>query len=119
MKPLKCFLKILPNLLLRLQKGFAGGNVTIPHKEVAFAAVDSRDEAAAAIGAVNTLWFEDGRLCGGNTDAYGFAANLDALAPDGTMPIPLWCLAQVVRDARLCTLCRHAGFRASPSSIAR
>jgi len=63
------------------KKGFAGGNVTIPHKEVAFAAVDSRDEAAAAIGAVNTLWFEDGRLCGGNTDAYGFAANLDALAP--------------------------------------
>lgn len=48
---------------------------------MAFAAVDSRDEAAAAIGAVNTLWFEDGRLCGGNTDAYGFAANLDALAP--------------------------------------
>ncbi len=63
------------------KNGFAGGNVTIPHKEVAFAAVDSHDAAAAAIGAVNTLWFEDGRLCGGNTDAYGFAANLDALAP--------------------------------------
>ena len=63
------------------KNGFAGGNVTIPHKEVAFAAVESRDAAAVAIGAVNTLWFEDGRLCGGNTDAYGFAANLDALAP--------------------------------------
>jgi shikimate dehydrogenase len=57
--------------------GFAGGNVTIPHKEAAFAAVARRDGAAEAIGAVNTLWFEDGRLVGGNTDAYGFSANLD------------------------------------------
>ncbi|MFS2325568.1 shikimate dehydrogenase [Brucella sp. H1_1004] len=63
------------------KNGFAGGNVTIPHKEVAFATVESRDAAAVAIGAVNTLWFENGKLCGGNTDAYGFAANLDALAP--------------------------------------
>jgi shikimate dehydrogenase len=63
------------------QKGFAGGNVTIPHKEAAFAAVARRDEAAEKIGAVNTLWFEDGLLCGGNTDAAGFAANLDEHAP--------------------------------------
>lgn len=63
------------------QNGLVGGNVTIPHKEAAFGAVESHDEAAQAIGAVNTLWFEHGRLCGGNTDAYGFAANLDALAP--------------------------------------
>ena len=40
-----------------------------------------RDEAAEQIGAVNTLWFEDGVLCGGNTDADGFAANLDEHAP--------------------------------------
>ncbi|MER2536697.1 MAG: shikimate dehydrogenase [Rhizobiaceae bacterium] len=59
------------------ERGFAGGNVTIPHKEAAFAAVSRRDEAAEMIGAVNTLWFEDGRLHGGNTDAKGFAANLD------------------------------------------
>ena len=61
--------------------GFGGGNVTIPHKEAAFALAGRRDEAAEAIGAVNTLWFEDGRLCGGNTDAHGFAANLDQYAP--------------------------------------
>ena len=65
---------------LRAQ-GFAGGNVTIPNKEVAFAAVQRRDEAAEQIGAVNTLWFEDGVLHGGNTDAEGFAANLDAHEP--------------------------------------
>lgn len=61
--------------------GLSGGNVTIPHKEAAFRLVGRRDEAAEAIGAVNTLWFEDGILCGGNTDAYGFAANLDERAP--------------------------------------
>lgn len=58
-------------------QGFHGGNVTIPHKEAAFAQVQRRDHAADEIGAVNTLWFEDGVLCGGNTDAEGFAANLD------------------------------------------
>lgn len=60
---------------------FAGGNVTIPHKEAVFEAVSRRDDAAAAIGAVNTVWMEGGELVGGNTDAYGFAANLDAGAP--------------------------------------
>ena len=63
------------------ENGYRGGNVTIPHKEAAFALVDRRDEAAEAIGAVNTLWFEDGALWGGNTDAHGFAANLDDHAP--------------------------------------
>ncbi len=63
------------------ERGFSGGNVTIPHKEAAFAAVARYDAAAEMIGAVNTLWFEDGNLVGGNTDAQGFAANLDAGAP--------------------------------------
>jgi shikimate dehydrogenase len=64
------------------RNGFAGGNVTIPHKEAAFRIVEKRDRDAEAIGAVNTIWFDaDGRLCGGNTDAYGFAANLDDEVP--------------------------------------
>lgn len=62
--------------------GFAGGNVTIPHKEAAFAGVARRDEAAELTGAVNTLWLEDGVLCGGNTDVLGFAGNLDRHAPE-------------------------------------
>jgi shikimate dehydrogenase len=61
--------------------GFAGGNVTIPHKEDMCGLVDRLDEAAELIGAVNTLWLEDGAICGGNTDAIGFAANLDQHAP--------------------------------------
>ncbi|MBZ9675214.1 shikimate dehydrogenase [Mesorhizobium sp. ES1-1] len=63
------------------KNGYRGGNVTIPHKEAAFAQAGRRDDAAEQIGAVNTLWFEDGDLWGGNTDAHGFAANLDDHAP--------------------------------------
>src|SRR5690606_30913570 len=40
---------------------YVGGNVTVPHKEAAFAAVAERDAAADAIGAVNTLWTEGGK----------------------------------------------------------
>lgn len=61
--------------------GFVGGNVTIPHKETAFSLCTRHDVAAAEIGAVNTLWFEEGVLWGGNTDSYGFTANLDATSP--------------------------------------
>ncbi len=63
------------------ENGFAGGNVTIPHKEAAFRAADDIDPAAELIGAVNTLWREDGRLKGANSDAPGFCANLDQNAP--------------------------------------
>ena len=60
---------------------FVGCNVTVPHKEAAFAAVAKRDRAAEETGALNTIWLEDGRLVGGNTDPVGFLANLDAEAP--------------------------------------
>ena len=70
------FLRGLP------RSGLAGGNVTIPHKEAAYAGVVERDEAAEIIGAVNTLWLHEGELRGGNTDVHGFAANLDQFAPE-------------------------------------
>lgn len=68
------FLKDLP------ESGLVGGNVTVPHKDAAFAAVAVRDAAAEAIGAVNTLWIDGGDVIGGNTDAFGFLANLDDIA---------------------------------------
>lgn len=72
----------LPSFLKEMTaRGFRGGNVTIPHKEAVHAAVARCDAAAELIGAVNTLWHEDGVLVGGNTDAAGFAANLDDHAP--------------------------------------
>lgn len=56
--------------------GFRGVNVTVPHKEAALALCDSVDQAARAIGAVNTVTVQDGKLVGSNTDAMGFLANL-------------------------------------------
>lgn len=61
--------------------GFVGCNVTVPHKELAFAAIGDAGPAARAIGAINTIWLEDGRTVGANTDAAGFLANLDQEAP--------------------------------------
>lgn len=61
--------------------GYVGGNVTAPHKQAALKAVARVDATAKAIGAVNTIWTENGALVGGNTDAHGFIANLDELAP--------------------------------------
>ena len=54
-----------------------GANVTAPHKEAAFAACDRRTAVANALGAVNTLWRENGDLWGDNTDVAGFIANMD------------------------------------------
>jgi shikimate dehydrogenase len=61
--------------------GYVGGNVTLPHKEAAFRTVSARDAASEAVGAVNTLWLENGKLVGGNSDTHGFIANLDERAP--------------------------------------
>ncbi|MCI5050167.1 MAG: hypothetical protein MRY32_07550, partial [Rickettsiales bacterium] len=59
------------------EAGFAGCNVTIPHKENVFALVDECSDAAKEMKAVNTVVvLEDGRLRGDNTDGYGFIANL-------------------------------------------
>src|SRR5690606_5124227 len=41
--------------------GLFGGNITIPHKQAALSLVDEPDEPARRIGAVNTVWLEDGR----------------------------------------------------------
>ena len=66
--------------------GYVGGNVTVPHKEAAYRLVESRDAAAEAVGAVNTLWLDNGRLMGGNSDTHGFIANLDERAPGWNVP---------------------------------
>jgi shikimate dehydrogenase len=61
--------------------GYVGGNITIPHKEAAFRLVDRREPAADAIGAVNTVWYEDGKLIGANTDWRGVVESLDDIHP--------------------------------------
>jgi shikimate dehydrogenase len=58
-------------------KGFCGLNVTIPHKERVSLQMDELSDEASAVGAVNTIMFETGRLRGENTDVYGVEASLE------------------------------------------
>ncbi|MEZ5926212.1 MAG: shikimate dehydrogenase [Hyphomicrobiaceae bacterium] len=64
------------------ERGFVGGNVTVPHKEQALALAGEATETARSIGAANTLWLERGRLQADNTDAYGFMTHLGVAAPE-------------------------------------
>jgi shikimate dehydrogenase len=61
--------------------GFRGANVTIPHKQAAFAVCDEVEATALRAGAVNTLIFRDGRILGSNTDGYGFLESVREQAP--------------------------------------
>ena len=69
------FPSVIPALA---RAGFAGVNVTIPHKEAAFALCAKLDDFARRAGAVNTLVFTPAGIEGRNTDGYGFIANLRA-----------------------------------------
>jgi shikimate dehydrogenase len=87
--------------------GYLGANVTIPHKVAAHDLADELTEAAAAIGAVNTLAFADRRILGDNTDAGGL---VDALGVDlngmsvlvlgagGTGRAAVWALREAGAD---------------------
>jgi len=67
---LDLFIKSLPD------HGWQGCNITLPHKEAVLPLLDSMDEVAKAIGAVNTIVVENGLLRGTNTDAFGFSENI-------------------------------------------
>ena len=65
----------LDTLLTRLaDAGFAGVNVTFPHKRAALALCDTVAPSAAAVGATNTIVFRGGQRIAHNTDYSGFAA---------------------------------------------
>ncbi len=87
--------------------GFRGLNVTIPHKVEVMQFLDEISEGAQAIGAVNTIVNENGRLIGYNTDGIGYVRSLKEEAePDlsgktivvlgagGAARGILWALAQ-------------------------
>jgi shikimate dehydrogenase len=70
------------NFLRRLgDNGYAGCNVTLPHKQAAFRAVRCADDATARLGVVNTVFHRDGGLWGTSTDGEGFLANLSSHVP--------------------------------------
>lgn len=57
--------------------GFVGANVTVPHKEAAFALAHKADRAAEQTGAANLLLFTGGLIEARNTDGYGLVASLE------------------------------------------
>ena len=63
-------------------QGYAGANVTIPHKLRALQAADSASPVAQVVGAANTLVFRDGAVHADNTDAQGFLTALRERVPD-------------------------------------
>jgi shikimate dehydrogenase len=78
--------RFAPTVRALAGSGYRGANVTIPHKLAAHALADELGEAAVAIGAVNTLSFDErGSIRGDNTDAGGL---LDALGE----PVPATAL---------------------------
>lgn len=58
-------------------EGICGFNVTVPYKQEILPCLDALDETADAIGAVNCVTVEDGRLLGHNTDAGAFRQSLE------------------------------------------
>ncbi len=60
-----------------IEQGFAGWNVTVPHKERMIPFLDGASDEVVATGACNTVRVEDGRLLGFNTDIIGFIQGLE------------------------------------------
>ena len=76
--------ELLGQAIAALQSlGFAGANLTIPHKQAAIPYLDELTDRARAVGAVNTIKFKSSgvdlpaRLIGDNTDVAGFLSPLD------------------------------------------
>jgi shikimate dehydrogenase len=81
---LRCAPGDLPGLMHALSRAGGGGNVTVPHKELAARSVDRCRETVERLGACNAFWGEDGACVGDNTDVPGLLAALDDLdAPSG------------------------------------
>jgi shikimate dehydrogenase len=77
--PLRCSADDLSGLMRALGRAGGGGNVTVPHKEVAAVAVDICRDVVRTVESCNTFWNEDGRMVGDNTDVYGLIEALHQL----------------------------------------
>ena len=67
------------NIKAFFAQGGSGMNVTVPFKEQAFAQCHVLTERAKIAKAVNTLWMQDGKLHGDNTDGQGLVDAIQAL----------------------------------------
>lgn len=74
--------KLSTELEILRSNGWAGVNVTVPHKEAIFELADQITDRAFMIGAANTLTFKDDKILADNTDGEGFLNNLLQWAPN-------------------------------------
>jgi shikimate dehydrogenase len=111
--PIPCSAEDVPFLIRALTAAGGGGNVTVPHKEVAARAVGRCLDLAQTVGACNTFWGNDGTSVGDNTDVHGVREALRQLdAPDAP-----WLIAGTGGAARAAVIAaRDAGVAVAVSS---
>jgi shikimate dehydrogenase len=94
--PLPCPAEEVSTLIRALGKAGGGGNVTVPHKEIAAHAVDVCRELVETVDACNTFWSDNGGTVGDNTDVHGVLEALRQLeAPNAP-----WLIAGTGGGAR-------------------
>jgi shikimate dehydrogenase len=109
----------VPSLIRSLARAGGGGNVTVPHKEVAAGALTRPSAQVKSLGACNTFWGASTEVAGENTDVVGVLAALDGLEA----PSSAWLIAgtggasrsvvaaAVARGARIAIRSRESGRR--------
>lgn len=111
--PLHCSPRDLPGLLGGITRSGGGGNVTVPHKELAVRLVQDVTETARLAGACNTFWRHAERVRGDNTDVAGVVAAMEELGVDGGS----WLVAGTGGAARAVVLAaKELGARVSVRS---
>jgi len=124
--PFPCAVEQVPALMRALALSGGGGNVTVPHKEVAAGALDLASARVAQSGTCNTFWNEDGQVRGDSTDVDGILAAVDRLGveADAWLVIGTGGSARAVaeaarlRGARLAVVSREPARRAAFASRA-
>jgi len=114
--------ELLPDAFRGLRAmGFAGANVTIPHKQSVIALCDELDDVARAAGSVNTLVFDDGHVIGSSTDGDAVTSQVDAhgrralvLGAGGAALAVVEALERAGADVRMASR-REPGWPPSPA----
>ncbi len=111
--PLRCSAAHVPVMMAALAEAGGGGNVTVPHKQVAASALTRPTERVTALGACNTFWWDGTALAGDSTDVEGVQAALQRLEVDA----PAWLVIGTGGSARaVAEAARLAGARLAVSS---
>jgi shikimate dehydrogenase len=94
--PLRCDAGDVPHLVRIIGQAGGGGNITLPHKEAAAAALASPSPLVQATGACNTFWSNGDGIRGENTDVAGILAALEQLEA----PASAWLVVGTGGSAR-------------------